>query len=191
MPDNLVENGEWAEWHRISLEIARYISKGNLREALAAVEKFQPSVHDPELLGRVLSEKAGLMYDLGQFSDAERAWRLAHRSTRANFTRYVQELSIAELCLASDRHEEASSWYRSALTTSLEANISGGTALVKFLLLQPETELSEADLQLCRSVASRSSKLLGMTEVITPGNLGLTAQSLVKQESLESRANDQ
>lgn len=147
----------------LSCEMFRRQSKNDgLATALAAVESFSAPKGIPDLRSEVLGFRADLKEMLGRVEAAKADFLTARSLVGATYGRYVHELSLASICRKLNQAEEAESWYRTALHTCLEGNISGGTALKEFLLLKCERTLSTDDRMLCSEVAERSWKTLGL-----------------------------
>jgi len=172
----------WEMWNTLYQSVAKHISSGELRLALAEVESFQPESADTELRSRILSEKAGLKSDLGDLSGAKKDWLLARSLIGPSFTRYVQEISLADLCVKTENTSEALSWYRAAFQTCLESDCSGGGALARFLRLAGES-LSDQDQRLCSAVVSHSWKLLKLPGNPNNADLHNMARILTEAES--------
>ena len=153
----------WESWMVVMRNVSSLVEKGDLTTALAAVESFSAPEGMPDLRSDVLGFRADLEERLGRVETAKADLLAARSLVAATYIRYVHELSLGSICRRQNQVDEAESWYRTALRTCLEGkNISGGTALKEFLLLNREGTLSTEDQSLWSQVAERSWEMLGL-----------------------------
>lgn len=155
-------NSEWARWDEVMRSIAFHMSRNDFTSGLEKVNTFLFTTTIPEVQSSALGMRADIELELGYLDSAKEDLRAARSLIGPGFGRYVHELCLAEIYARQGRIEEARIWYRTALHTCLEANISGGGALGKLLELQHGEEFREEDRKLSLAVAEQSWRVLGL-----------------------------
>jgi len=154
----------WVHWMDVVLrEIVSLVQAGDYDRALIKIDGFLSHEKVPEFRSEALGFKAQIKEQLGDVDSAKEALLVARSPVGPCYTRYVHELSLADISRRQQRPDEAISWYRAALQTCIEGQgISGGTALKGFLSVLGEKRLTPREHSLCAQVAKRSWQVLGL-----------------------------
>jgi hypothetical protein len=170
-------------WLETMKEVSRLISARHFEAALHAVNRFLPHATGNELRASVLGMRASLKEELGHLDGAKEDLSMANSVIGPGFAKYVNECAIAEIYRKQGKMPEVMSWYRMALRTSIDAGISGGAALNKFLRLHSGVELSGADQNLCHDVVRTSWTFLELRGKPNFRNLVEAASLIVQKEA--------
>jgi hypothetical protein len=153
----------WMQWNEVQLSIALDIKRNDLDSALSKVDSFLATgERTPEIRSAALGMKAELQEDAGQLENAKQTLLVARDLVEPGLSKYVHEFCLAGVCRKQGQIEEAISWYRTALRTSIEGSgVSSGSALKAFLdvLREPRT-LAVDDHDLCVQAIQRSWRIL-------------------------------
>ncbi|HEY6250924.1 MAG TPA: hypothetical protein VI685_13270, partial [Candidatus Angelobacter sp.] len=139
------EDSAWIRWDQVLRSILQHINRNDLKAGLTEVDSFLSSETIPEVRSSALGMKADIQSDLGDLEAARESLLVARGLLGPSFGKYVHELSLAETYRKEKRLTEAVAWYRNALQTCVDAKISAGGALKKFLDLQDIRHLREED----------------------------------------------
>jgi len=173
----------WRRWDEVQLSIALDIKRKDLDSALSRVNSFLAGGEEtPEIRSGAMGMKAELEEDLGQLENARQTLLVARDLVGPGFGRYVHEFCLAGVFRRLGQIEEAVSWYRTALKTSLEGGgVSSGSALNAFLDLTggPRT-LTAGDHDLCVQAVQRSWRILHLVGEPDVTDL-LTAVSTIRE----------
>jgi hypothetical protein len=170
-------------WQDVMILVAQHIANKTFEAALELVDAFSRREMDVELRASVLGMRADLKEEITDFEGAKNDLLEIISLLRPSFARYVNETCLAELYLKTGLVDDAFALYRTALRTCLEANVSGGAALRKFLELRGQSSLSDADRELCIEVASRSWKILKLPGEPDTSDLAKIAMTIVSREA--------
>lgn len=174
------------EWKDTERDIVRAWMSGDLA---AAVRHIDGALVDDntEVRGRALLYRGAIREDEQDLVAANRDFADGAALLPAGgYARYTAELSVAGSFEALGQSAEAANWWRAALATcdTQIERFSGGAAIRRLLLSR--VQLDSSDLELARSVATKSWNILGLSGEPDLDNLLATADALRARETRQS-----
>jgi hypothetical protein len=170
-------------WTEVFRRAWSLVKDGKLAEAISHIDAFLSLEVDPESRSQALGFRAHIEERLGNAEKAKNDLLAARSLTGPNYDRYVHELCLGSLFESQNLNEEARSWYRTALNTSLLDNgTSGGTVLKRLLQLCPVANLPPDDIVLCRRVIEHSWRVLRLTGMPDLSDLEAAASIILHAE---------
>lgn len=181
-PDD--RDSAWLGWIEVQRRAAILISQGDRAAAFSEVEAFLSRERNPELRSDALGLRAQFKERAGDLQGAKEDLSTALSLIGPTYLRYVHELCLGSICEEQQQIEEALSWYRNALETSLEcSDVSGGSALQSYLRLRGQNNLNPQEKGLCRQVIAHSWKLLRLPGKPNLTNLAIAADAIKAGEA--------
>jgi hypothetical protein len=149
-------------WASIERDIVKLIAEDDAEAAINKVNEVISTNPPTDVACAALICRASAKDDLGDLPGALVDLQEGHRlSELGTYRRYTIELTIGGILSSMDEPEESISWYRTALQTVLAGkDLSGGSALRRFLELRGEDSLNSNEKALCAEVARTSWKTL-------------------------------
>lgn len=154
----------WASWYEfLQKHVVTLMNNGDYDRALSQLDDYLAVERLPEVRSDAIAFRANLRKEMGDLEAAKTGYLEARSLVPPSYTRYVDELCLGQICEDLGNKDEAANWYRTSLDTCLRArDVSGGTALQKFLEINPPNNLTSGDRELCIKVIEQSWLVLGL-----------------------------
>lgn len=154
----------WANWYEfLQKHVVTLMSIGDYHGALSQLDDYLAIERLPEVRSDAVAFRANVRKEMGDSEAAKMDYLEARSLVPPSYTRYVDELCLGQICRDQGNIDEAANWYRKALDTCLRAkDVSGGTALQKFLEIYRVGSLTAGDRELCLKVVDLSWQVLGL-----------------------------
>jgi hypothetical protein len=175
---------DWVRWDAVLRSIVSDMKRNDFEAALRQVDAFLSDKTIPEVRSSAIGMRAYLEEELGDLEGAKQDLLAARLLVAPGFGRYVHEVCLAGIYLKQAYMDESLLWYRIALNTCLEANMSGGAALKKLLEVKGVVNFTEEDRKLFFSASAVSWRVLGL-----PGDPNFTDLEKVALAIADAEAN--
>jgi len=172
-------------WDNVERRVAALKGKGDALAAMSELERFLATAPATSEVRFALALRAVVREDLGDYPGALEDALQAHRLTEpGTYGRYALELSLSSLAAIVGDPQQGAAWLHKALETARTGSqISGATALRKFLEWRGEPSLDSTEQTLCIDVIRQSWRVLGQLGDPDVGNLMAAAILLARLES--------